>query len=394
MTAADSQHGPLHGVRVLDLSTVIMGPMATQILGDLGADVICIEEPKGNTNRVMGPGPERQLSGVALNVLRNKRNVCLDLKTAEGRDAALRIAATCDVMVTNLRPGPLTRLGLAYEDVRAVKPDIVFCQAQGWPSDSARAADPAYDDIMQAATGIADAFTKQSGRPHMAPTLVADKVSGLTIAYAVLAALFHRERTGEGQRLEVPMSEAVSAFTLVEHGAAAVAVPPQGPAGYPRILTPMRRPQQTADGWISVLPYSRANYDALFRAGGRDDLADDPRLADEGSRIMNAGFFYEGIEAVMPQRTTAEWLVFCEKEGIPASAVRTLDELIEECPVTQHPTAGAYHQVPPPVRFDRTPASVRRHAPHIGEHTDEVLREVGIDDDAVAAMRDSKAIPR
>ena len=171
--------GPLHGVRVLDLSSVIMGPYGTQILGDLGADVICVESAIGDTNRAMGPGPEPTLSGVSLNILRNKRNICLDLKLADARAAFLRIAATCDVLVTNLRPGPLGRLGLDYETVRGVRPDIVFCQAHGWPSGSSDAEKPAYDDIVQAATGIADAFARQNGTPFIAPTLVADKVSGM-----------------------------------------------------------------------------------------------------------------------------------------------------------------------------------------------------------------------
>ncbi|HEY5109415.1 MAG TPA: CoA transferase, partial [Acidimicrobiales bacterium] len=206
--------GPLHGVRVLDLSSVIMGPLATQILGDLGADVITVEDPKGTLSRVMTAGPVPQLSGLALNLLRNKRSVVLDLKDPEGRQRLLDIAATVDVMVTNLRPATLGRLRLAYDDVREVRPDIVFCQAQGYPSDSPAADAPAYDDVIQAGSGIPDAFRRQGGVPVLVPTLVADKVSGLTIAYAVLAALFERERTGRGQQIEVPMIDVMTAFTL------------------------------------------------------------------------------------------------------------------------------------------------------------------------------------
>jgi crotonobetainyl-CoA:carnitine CoA-transferase CaiB-like acyl-CoA transferase len=225
--------GPLDGIRVLDLTSVVMGPLATQVLGDLGADVITIESGRGDTNRGMGPGPMRQLSDVSLNLLRNKRNVALDLKAPAGLAALLRIAATCDVFVTNLRPGPLNRLGLGYDQIAAVRPDVVFCRAQGFRSDSPEADEPAYDDIIQAATGVTDVMRHVVGEPAMAPTLIADKVAGLVLTYAILAALFHRERTGEGQRVEVPMVDAVGSFMLVEHGAAAVPQPPPGSGRVP-----------------------------------------------------------------------------------------------------------------------------------------------------------------
>ncbi len=369
--------GPLHGVRVLDLSSVVMGPLATQILGDLGADVITVEDPKGTLSRVMTPGPVPQLSGIALNLLRNKRNVVLDLKDAAGRAAALDIAATADVLVTNLRPGTLARLSLTYEDVVAVRPDIVFCQAQGYPSDSAAADAPAYDDVIQAGSGIPDTFRRQGGDPVLVPTLVADKVSGLTIAYAVLAALLHRERTGEGQRVEVPMIDVLTAFTLVEHAGAATAVPPQGPPGYPRILNPERQPQRTSDGWINVLAYTRQNYEDLFHEGGRPDLAADERLRSARSRIEHADSLYREVATVLTQRTTAEWLEFCAAAGIPASAVPTLEELVEALPVDDHPLAGRYRVIPQPVRFSAFDGpTVHRPAALSGQHTDEVLAEV------------------
>jgi crotonobetainyl-CoA:carnitine CoA-transferase CaiB-like acyl-CoA transferase len=377
---------------VLDLSSVIMGPYATQILGDLGADVICVEDAGGDTNRIMGPGPQPGLSGVSLNLLRNKRNVCLNLKLPQGRDALLRIAATCDVVITNLRPGPLGRLGLAYAAIAAVKPDVVMCQAHGWPSDGPDADKPAYDDVIQGSAGLADAFALQTGTPSLLPTLVADKVSGLTIAYAVMAALFHRERTGEGQFVEVPMIDAISSFTLVEHGCAAIPVPPLGPAGYQRILAPDRRPFRTADGWISVLPYSAANYNDIFREGGRLDLVDDERLLTASSRNAASGALYAEVAPVVATRSSDFWVAFCQRNDIPAGAVRTLDELTADLPVAEHPTAGAYHRIPAPVRFTATPASVHREAPLLGQHGVEVMREVGLTDDEVAELIDSKAM--
>jgi crotonobetainyl-CoA:carnitine CoA-transferase CaiB-like acyl-CoA transferase len=378
--------GALDGVRVLDLSSVVMGPMATQILGDLGADVITIESATGDTNRAMGPGPHPQLSGISLNLLRNKRNIAIDLKQPRGRDILLRLAATCDVFVTNLRPGPLARLGAAYDDIAAVRPDIVYCQAQGFPSGSDRAEDPAYDDIIQSATGVADATRRAYGEPALVPSIFADKVAGLTIVYAVLAALFHRERTGQGQHLEVPMTDAVKAFMLVEHGAGAIPQPPMATAGYARVLTPQRRPQATSDGWVNVLPYSKQQYDTIFAAGGRDDLIGDERYATGRQRIANSDFLYEQVRGIIATRTTAEWLDFCKVNHIPATKVVTLDEIVAEQPVAEHPVAGSYRQVRPAVRMSATPIDVRRHAPLPGEHNAEVMSLLGYSADEVAEL--------
>ena len=375
MTAGNG--GLLDGVRVVDLTSIVMGPLATQILGDLGADVITVEDPRGTLSRVMTAGPRPGLSGLALNLLRNKRNIVLDLKTDAGRAMLLEVAATADVLVTNLRPGALARLRLTYNDVAAVRPDIVYCQAQGYPSDSESADAPAYDDVIQAATGLPDAFRRFGGEPLFAPTLIADKVCGLTIVYAVLAALYHRERTGEGQRLEVPMVDVMTAFMLVEHAAAATARPPQGPPGYQRILNPERRPQRTRDGWISVLPYTRQNFEAIFRAGGREDLATDDRILTARARIDHADDLYRQVAEILVGRTTAEWLAFCEASGVPASPIPTLDQLVDDLDEDSHPLAGRYKVIPQPVRFSqmRGPA-VRRPAATSGQHTDEVMDEV------------------
>jgi crotonobetainyl-CoA:carnitine CoA-transferase CaiB-like acyl-CoA transferase len=372
--------GPLDGVRVLDLTSVVMGPLATQTLGDLGADVITVEAAKGETNRYMGTGPHPDLSGIALNLLRNKRNVAIDLKSAEGHDLVLRIAATCDVVVTNLRPAPLARLRLTYDDVVAVRPDVVYCQAQGWPSDSGRADDPAYDDVVQAAGGIPDIVHRAGGERALFPTILADKVSGLTMTYAILAALFERERSGTGQHLELPMVDALSAFLLVEHGAGAIGRPPQAPAGYGRILTPHRRPQATADGWISIFPYTNDHFAALIDATGREDLRDD-RLMTQRGRAAHPELLYGLLGEIIAAKSTAEWLELCRRVGIPAAEVADLDEVVAALPDADHPVAGPYKVVPPPVRFSRTPASAtRRPAPLIGEHNREVLLEVGCTD--------------
>lgn len=381
-------HGPLHGIRVLDVSSVVMGPYATQLLGDLGAEVIAIETRHGDTNRVMTLGPVPGLSGTALNLMRNKRSVQLDLKQPSGRQALLDIAATCDVMITNLRPGPLRRLGLTYEQVAQVRPDIVFCQAQGFSSDSERAEAPAYDDIIQSATAIPDLFVRQGHEPSLMPTLIADKVCGMAIQSAVLAALLHRSTTGEGQRIEVPMVDVVSSFLLVEHGGGGIPEPPSNDPGHLRILTPWRKPQPTADGWIHILPYRAGHYRRVFEAGGRPDLAaDDARFAEPAARFANSDSLYESVASVTPSLRTERWLEICDADGVPATAVASLDDLLAELPIVEHPVAGAMRQIPHPVRYGRTPAGVRRHAPLCGENGTEVLAEVGYSPEQIDRLR-------
>ena len=389
--AATGRKGPLDGIRVLDLSSVIMGPFATQLLGDLGADVITVERGTGDTNRVMGPGPHAELSGVALNIHRNKRNIALDVKSSEGYAILLRLLSTCDVVVTNLRPGVLARAKLTYEDVRSVRPDIVFCQAHGFPSDSAQADAPAYDDIVQAASGVADAARRVGGAPAFVPTILADKVCALTIVYAVTAALLRRERTGEGEHIEVPMVDTMRAFMLVEHGAGGIAQPGEGRAGYPRILTPQRRPHRTSDGWISVLPYSQAHYDELF-SGWREDLVGDERYATGRSRIENSDFLYAQVRDILVQRSTAEWVEFCASKGIPASPVVSLDEMVDSLPSAEHPLIGTYKHIPFPVRFEHAGSELRHAASLIGQDTEEVLAEIGIDAEEVDRLRVAGAI--
>jgi crotonobetainyl-CoA:carnitine CoA-transferase CaiB-like acyl-CoA transferase len=382
-----ANHGPLTGVRILDLTSVIMGPLATQLLGDQGADVITVERHGTATARVMGHGPHPQLSGVAMNLLRNKRNAVIDLQQPAGREVLLRLAATCDVLVTNLRPGPLARLGLGYADVAAVRPDIVYCRAAGFASDSDRAAEPAYDDIIQAASGLADTSRLVHGEPAFIPTLVADKVTGMFIAQAICAALFHRERTGEGQEIEVPMLDAVRAFTLVEHGAGAIDAVHPTPAGYPRILSAARRPHPTRDGWVAILPYSREHYEAFFAATGLTDEVDPASYADGRTRIARSDLLYGYVRRATPQRTTAEWLDLCRELQIPASEVATLDDIVAALPIAEHALAGAYRVIPPPVRFGRTPATVRRDAALPGEHTREVLAEIGLSAGEIDELR-------
>lgn len=373
--------GPLEGIRVLDLTRVVMGPLATQILADQGADVILVEAPGGDTNRVMGPGPHPELSGIALNLLRNKRSIDVDLKSDEGREIIAKLVPECDVVVATMRPQVLRRLGLDYESLRLLRPDLVYCQAQGFPLASDRAGEPAYDDIIQAASGVADMVERVTGRSSLLPTIFADKVCGLVMAQAIVAALFHRERTGEGQHVEVPMQQATAAFMLVEHGSGAIAEPPvcepgRPAAGYPRVLSAERRPHLSKDGQVHLFPYMPRHYARLFGAAGIENADNDPRYADQRATLANSDDLYRDVRAVAPMRTTEEWLEFCRAEGIPATRVASLQDLVDDLDLTRHPAAGSYRLVPQMANFGATPGGVRRHAPLIGEHTAEVLAEV------------------
>jgi crotonobetainyl-CoA:carnitine CoA-transferase CaiB-like acyl-CoA transferase len=390
-TGEQAASGALDGFRVLELSSVIMAPHATQVLGDLGADVIKVETGGGDLNRVMGGGPHRDLSGIALNVNRNKRAVSLNLKAAAGRAAFLRILDTCDVFVTNVRPGPLARLGLAYPDVAPARPRLIYCQAQGFRSGTAEEDRPAYDDIIQAATGLPRLSEVTVGKASFMPSIIADKVAGATIVQAVLAALLYRERTGKGQRIEVPMFDAVLAFTLVEHLSKA-AVPGE-PAGYNRIMTQTRGPHRTRDGYVALMPYTDAHWHRLFAAVGREELLDQPWYRDHATRLQNAEHVYAELAAIAAERTTGEWLELCDREGIPANPVPSLDEILADdslhrgmVSLADHPEVGKYRVIGPGMILDESPATVRRPAPLRSQHTAEVLAEVGYTATEISAM--------
>lgn len=367
-----------------------MGPYATQILADLGADVIVIEDRNGDTNRSMGGGTYPGLSGVSLNLMRNKRSVGLDIKSADGCVVLAKLIATADVFVTNLRPGSRKRAGLTYDDIRSMRSDIVYCATAGFPADGPRADDPAYDDIVQAASGMGD-IARRAGLPmSVAPTIMADKLSGMAMAQAITAALFHRLRTGEGADLTMAMTEVMRSFVLVEHGAGRILDPPVAPAGYPRVLDPGRRPQRTTDGFISVLPYERHHYEALFRAGGRDDLAADERLATRESRLEYSPDLYQEVAAIIGTRSTADWMSVLPGVGVPCTPIATLEDLIDDLDLAEHPHAGSYRVVPPIVApFKTADHVVRRPAPLHGQHNGEVLAELGYQPDDIAAMRDA-----
>lgn len=386
--AQPSATGPLAGIRILDLTAVVLGPLATQILGDQGADVIKVESPEGDLMRANGVSRHRGMSSIYLSINRNKRSLSIDLKRPEGVQALMRLAATADVFVHNMRVPAITRLGLGYEAIRAVRPDIVYCVATGYQEGGAFAGKPVFDDIVQSGCGLVDLNLRDGGVPRYVPTLVADKAAGLVVAQAITAALLHRARSGEGQYVEVPMFESMAAFTLVEHLGGHAFAPPAGEPGYARLLNGGRKPVATRDGYVTVLPYSPQHWRSLFERAGRSDLMAKYEPMDRSQLNARVREIYADLALVMATMDCAECLALCEALDIPATRIYALEELHEHPQLRsvglfethEHPTEGPTVQVRPPVRFSATPAGISRQAPVLGQHSAELLREAGLTD--------------
>ncbi|GAA3808969.1 CaiB/BaiF CoA transferase family protein [Streptomyces chiangmaiensis] len=375
--------GPLDGVRVIDLSTVVMGPYAAQILGDLGADVIKIESPS-DTVRVGRYHVTPGMTALSLNVNRNKRSVALNLKDPPQYEQALKLIDTADVLITNMRPAALHRLGLTYADVAARNPGLVYAHGLGFRSDSDRAGNAAYDETVQAASGLVDITRRALGTPVYLPTIIADKVSALTIVYSVLAALVHRGCTGQGQHIEIPMTDTLLAFNLVEHLAGHEFEPAVGPTGHPRSMSKEHRARRTKDGLAGVIPYTPQNFRDVFVAAGRPDLAADLRVNGQVIDMVDLDALAGLVDECTPALTTAEWAEVCAKHSIPMAPVLELEHAHEDPYIREghlletvvHPTEGPIRTIGIPVRFSATPGSIRRPAPIPGQDTADVLAEL------------------
>lgn len=363
--------GPMTGVRIVDMTSVGMGPYATQILGDMGAEVIKVEAPEGDIFRHPAPIKSEGMSAVFLNLNRNKRSITLDVKQADGRARLLGLIDGADVFVSNIRPQALARLGLDSESLLERNPRLIYCAAVGFGQDGPYAGRPAFDDIIQAMCGLASLQGRDDGTPRYVKTIMADKVAGLTLAYAIPMALYEREHSGKGQAIEVPMFETLSSFVLVEHLGGHTFHPPIAPMGYPRVLAPDRRPYRTADGFIALLPYTDGQWQRFFSCAGRVDLASDARFATAMARTMHYDALYAELSAIVETRSTADWLEALVGEDIPHSRIATLEDLLEDPHLAatglfrneQHPTEGEIVTLAPTVRFGRTPATLRYAAP-------------------------------
>ncbi len=395
-TAAGLPPGALEGLRILDMTNVVMGPYATQILADLGADVVKIESPQGDTTRQIPPMRNPGMGCLFLHLNRNKRSVVLDLKRRECVEALLEIAAQSDVLICNVRPAAMARLGISYEALAQRNPRLIWISLVGFGSDGPYAGRPAYEDLMQGLTGM-PAMLVQAGseQPHYVPLSFNDRVVGLHAAITLLAAVQWRERSGKGQFIEVPMFETMTQFTVGDHMGGQTFEPAAGPMGYQRTLTKERRPYATQDGYICLVVYTDKHWRSFFEALGQPGRFDaDERLHSLRSRTTHAVALYAELAEVMATRTTAEWLEFMRHADIPSAPMHTLETVMDDphlnavgmFEVVQHPTEGTVRQLRSPSRWSASPPSVRRHAPSLGEHTDEVLREVGLDETAVQAV--------
>ncbi len=378
--------GPLAGLKVLDLTSVVFGPLCTQVLGDQGADVIKIEAPEGDTTRYTGPARNKGMAALFLGLNRNKRSLVLDLKQQAAKDALWRLIDTADVIVHSIRPQAVERLGFAPEAVLARNSRIVYAALTGYGTGGAYEGKPAYDDVIQGQSGIAALMSQLAGEPRYAPMIMGDKTCGLVASQAITAALFARERTGKGQYVEIPMLETMAAFVLAEHLFGHTFEPPQGGIGYNRVLAPWRRPYKTKDGFIAMLVYTDAQWRRFWALVGREELGSDSRFSTMSARAENIAEIYRIAGECMLARTTEEWLALLEKNEIPSAHVRSLEDLMTDEHLTSvgffqrftHPTEGEICQPSPPARFGATPSSISRLQPRLGEHSREILAEAGL----------------
>jgi crotonobetainyl-CoA:carnitine CoA-transferase CaiB-like acyl-CoA transferase len=377
---------PLSGLRVLDMTSLAMGPMASQILGDYGADVIKVEPLAGDPFRDTLPTGSAGMGHVYLQFNRNKRSLAIDLKAPSAQSAFRRLISSADIMLSNVRSSGMKGLGLNYEAVAAINPRIIYCAAYGFSERGPYAGRPAADDTIQAMSGLVSLQGRSAGTPRFVASVVADKAAGLTLCNSILAALIHRMKTGRGQFIELSMFETMVAFVMPEHLGGLAYEPPTGESGYTRVINPMRRPFATRDGYLAVLPYTTTQWQRFFQLIGRDDLATDPDLADPVKRNARIAELYGLIEKAMPARTTKEWVAALLAADILIGEVLSPEDLIDDAhlqatglfTLVDHPTEGRIRLMNSPVYSSEQVTRLAKLPPKLGQHSVEILREAGV----------------
>lgn len=394
--------GPLHGIRIIDMTSVLMGPFASQTLGDMDADVVKVEAPQGDVVRQIGPARHDDMGPIFLNTNRNKRSIVLDLKQTAGLAVLKRLLAGADVLMYNVRPQAMARLGLDYETVAAINPRIVYAGLFGFGQDGPYAARPAYDDLIQGAATLPYLIARASGgQPRYVPTAMADRIVGQTAVGAILAAIVARQRTGRGDRVDVPMFETMVGFVLGDHLGGLTYEPPLDGGGYPRQLSPERRPYRTKDGYICALIYNDKQWEGFLRAIGREQLAqDDPRFATFFNRSRNIDYVYGVLAGIFEERTTAEWVRLLEQADVPFMPMHDFQSVLRDPHLVateffrqmEHPTEGAIRSMRPPVAFTNNRPDAPRLAPRHGEHSVELLQQSGFSADEIEQLLASGAV--
>lgn len=386
--------GPLDGIRVIDVTSAVLGPVATQILGNLGADVVKVEPPEGDPMRNLGPARHEGMAAMFLGLNRNKRSVVLDLKKPQARAALGAMVAQADVFVHNMRPDAAARLRIDYAHLEGVNSRLVYASASGYRADGPYRGKPAFDDIIQGASGIAGLFQRASGEARYAPFIIADKTIGYVLASTIVTALLSRERTGRGQEVRVPMYETMVEFNLIEHFWGRAFDPPLAKPGYSRIFNPERRPFRTKDGVICVTATTDQQWRRLFTAVGRPDLAEDERFASMARRTHHFAEAYRILETELATRGTDAWTEIFDAVDLPNGPANGLDDLFDDPYLNEiglfrryeHPTEGSLVSTTPPISFSGTPLDAVAPPPRLGEHTRSVLAEAGLDEARIAEL--------
>ena len=393
--------GPLEGVRVVDLTTIVVGPICTRTLADYGAEVIKVEAPGGDLLRTMAEGSRNPgMSGKFINFNRNKRSIGLDIKKPEGLEALLRLIDKTDVFVSNVRPDALTRAGLDYENLSKRNPRLIQCSILAFGRGGRYYGRPAYDPVIQSLSGVAGTIARATGEPRFVPMVMTDHTSGLIAAQAIGFALFRREKTGKGEAIDVPMLENMASFVSSEHLGAATFDPPVGPTGDGRLLSPNYRPVPTKDGFVTVRPNTNAQAFAFFDAIGRPELKTDPRFDSAASRTKNAKAYFEVQATCLGHKTTDEWVELFDKLDVPAARYNTIDELMTDPHLKdvgffreeEHPTEGKIRRSKPANIFSGGAREEQLHAPLYGEQSREILAEHGYSKADIDKMIAGKAV--